>query len=199
MTSTLVKKWFGERFNELSPELQQLHTDGGVLTGTININYGRGIAKFVGKRLAKKLGLPKHDKPNLRVSIKHDDTALIWLRCFDDSITMTSRFVPVGTIENGYWEESTGPLKMRLTVDIINGGWYWRCLEFRFLGVALAPWLFPSSKAYKYTDTNGYNFGVEFVSPMLGLLVGYSGSLNYSTNPIAQQLTLTQTACKHSQ
>jgi hypothetical protein len=37
--------------------------------------------------------------------------------------------------------EDTGPLKMRLTVDVENGGWYWRCLEMRLFGLRFPLWM----------------------------------------------------------
>lgn len=57
MPNELVKNWFGGQFNDLHPLLQQLHTDGGSLTGDIDIAYGKGLAGIIGGRLAKKMKL----------------------------------------------------------------------------------------------------------------------------------------------
>lgn len=91
---------------------------------------------------------------------------------------MKSIFTPVGTIEDGYWAEQTGVLKLHLTVDIKNGGWHWRCLSIRFLGLPLPVWLFPKSKAYKTIEDELYRFYVGFSLPVLGELLSYSGQLD---------------------
>ena len=95
----------------------------------------------------------------------------------DNTQTMKSLFTPVGTMEDGHWVEQTGPLTLRLTVDIIDRGWHWRCLGFRFLGIPLPAWLFPNSQAYKTIEDGKYRFYVGFSLPVLGLLLSYGGVL----------------------
>jgi hypothetical protein len=67
---------------------------------------------------------------------------------------------------------------MRLTVDINQGGWYWRCLEIRILGLRMPLWLFPNSKAFKMIEDGRYKFYVGFSLPWIGTLLSYSGSLS---------------------
>lgn len=181
MASRLVKNWFGDEFSILAPELQDLHTYGGVLTGEISVSTGRGIAGVIGGRLSKKLGLPAPGCNNLVVRISHSDTALHWDRSFNNATEMKSTFYPVGSINEGYWIEKTGPLHIKLTVDIKNNGWYWRCLGFSLHGLPLPVWLFPESQAYKLIENGRYNFYVGFNAPIIGELVSYSGILDQSS------------------
>ncbi|WP_223671057.1 DUF4166 domain-containing protein [Kangiella shandongensis] len=177
MESNIVKNWFGNRFNDLHPLLQQLHIRGGQLRGDVNITYGKGLAGVIGRRLAKKMNLPSMGTQQLTVTISHDERGLRWSRQFNQSDTVTSLFIPVGTIEQGYWIEKTGPVSMKLTVDIRNGGWFWRCLEVKAGRLSLPLWLIPGSTAYKVIENDRYRFHVEFSLPVLGTLICYQGLL----------------------
>lgn len=85
MTNTKSSDWFGQSFYKLHPLLQALHLRGGVLSGPVEIELGKGFAGIVGKRLAKKLGIPLGDHQHtLQVSISHYADGLHWDRCFDE-------------------------------------------------------------------------------------------------------------------
>ncbi len=177
MASEIVSDWFNEAFTNLAPELQELHRNGGVLSGEVKVIIGSGIAGLLGKRLVKKLNIPKPGINNLRVIISHDKHYLHWDRQFNEATTMKSRFKPIGTIDDGYWLEKTGPLEMKLTVDVKKQGWHWRCLRIKYYGLPIPVWLFPNMQAYKYIDNGGYRFYVGFSAPLLGLLFSYGGIL----------------------
>ena len=178
MRNKLVENWFGDRFSELHPLLQQLHIKGGNLQGRVNISYGRGLAGILGRRVAKRMKLPDAGIHQLLVSISHDDVYLYWSRQFNNKQLVRSMFKPIGKIGNGYWIETTGPLSIKLTVDIKNGGWYWRCLDMTFLGCPIPIWLVPRSNAYKIIENGRYRFYVGFSLPVFGALVTYDGILD---------------------
>lgn len=67
---------------------------------------------------------------------------------------------------------------MRLTVDVKEGGWYWRCLQMRLFGIRLPLWLFPNSQAFKRIEDGRYRFYVGFTLPWLGTILSYSGALH---------------------
>ncbi|MCO7223361.1 DUF4166 domain-containing protein [Pleionea sp. CnH1-48] len=173
----LVKKWFGSNFEQLHPLMQQLHLNGGALNGVIQIKYAQGLPGWIARRLAQKLNIPAAGEHELKVQIEHKDDGLHWNRCFNQQSWVRSVFTPVGTADKGYWIETTGPLTLRLTVDIADGGWYWRCLSIRAFGLPLPLWLFPQSKAYKRIENGGYRFFVGFRMPLVGELLSYSGLL----------------------
>lgn len=177
MSSDIVENWFGSSFKELSPELQKLHRQGGKLSGRVNIQFGSGLAGMLGKRIARKLGIPLEDSSNLSVEIFHDKNELHWNRTFNSAQKMESVFKPVGTHKEGYWLEKTGALHLKLTVEIKDGGWYWKCLGYKVFGVPLPVWLFPGSKAYKLVEDRNYRFYVGFFAPFIGKLLSYEGTL----------------------
>lgn len=178
MPPNLVENWFSTEFSHLHPLLQKLHIDGGRLVGDIEISYGKGLAGFIGARLGKKMSLPNKGRHKLSVSISHDEGALHWGRSFNNQTFVKSLFKPVGNINNGYWIETTGPLTMNLTVDVENGGWYWRCLKIRLFGIPVPLWLIPHTNAYKIIENGQYRFYVEFSLPGIGSLVCYQGLLS---------------------
>jgi len=178
MTSRLVKDWFGDDFSKLAPELQQLHLNGGKLMGMVEVAYGNGMAGMLGRRLAKKLNIPQAGDNQLVVNISHHENGLHWDRMFNNAREMKSTFKPVGNIKNGHWLEATGPLHIKLTVDIKDGGWYWKTLSYTFLGIPLPGWLFPQTEAYKYIENGKYRFYVAFRIPLLGKLLSYGGLLS---------------------
>lgn len=124
------------------------------------------------------MDLPGEGVHHLTVCISHQKDGLHWDRAFDGGEIMKSLFRPVGNIDHGYWIETTGPLTMKLTVDIKNGGWYWRCLKIAFLGFPIPIWLMPTLKAYKVIENDMYQFCVEFSLPAIGPLVSYQGLLS---------------------
>lgn len=177
-----VVKWFGESFSKLDPLLQDLHRNGGRLSGVVDIEFGRGLAGFIGRRLAVKLGLPTEQGAHrFEVVIAHKNGVLIWSRTFNAQTTMISYFVPQGVYPDGFWSETTGALALRLGVDIRDGGWYWVQRQVRFLGMPLPIKLFPESHAYKRINNGLYEFSVSFKFPILGKLVSYSGMLSPQT------------------
>jgi Domain of unknown function (DUF4166) len=178
MSSSLVSDWFGEKFFELHPLLQELHKSGGVLSGKVNVKLATGIAGYLGKRLAKKFAIPVHSCEQLfSVAITHHSDGLHWDRYFDSS-QMRSVFLPVGNMTNGYWLEATGDFKLHLTVDIKDGGWFWRCLNIKFKSIAIPLCLLPQVNAYKIIEHEKYRFYVGFNLPVFGEVLSYSGLLN---------------------
>ncbi|HVE53325.1 MAG TPA: DUF4166 domain-containing protein, partial [Ramlibacter sp.] len=129
MTSNLVSDWFGPRFAQLHPLLQRLHREGGRLAGEVDLRFGDGVAGWLGRRLAARMGLPQvAGRVPLEVTIAHTPQILVWARRFGATHAMVSLFEPVGHWPGGWWEERTGALRFRLTVDVEDGGWTWRVL-----------------------------------------------------------------------
>ena len=180
-----VTSWFGNNFDQLHPLLQKLHKEGGVLTGKVSVQFGKGIAGFIGRKIAPKLGLPLvSGEVEFKVTIKHSQDALYWNRLFCNEFPMSSTFKPHGVYPNGYWSETTGKLLLELGVEIREGGWYWVQRKIKFCGIPLPIWLFPSSHAYKKIEDGKYRFSVSFRLPVIGQLVSYSGDLAASSEVI---------------
>lgn len=175
----VVKRWFGAHFAVLDPLLQQLHRRGGNLSGQVEIRCGSGLAGVLGRRLARSIGVPV-DLPTrgFGVRIEHTDTALVWSRRFEGGARMVSRFEPVGAWPDGCWIERTGALRLRLAVDVVDGGWHWRPLRTTLWGIPLPRWLVPASSASKHVENGRYVFRVAFALAGLGPLLSYAGTLD---------------------
>ncbi|ROU04651.1 DUF4166 domain-containing protein [Lysobacter enzymogenes] len=176
-------EWFGPAFDRLHPLLQALHRDGGALAGEIELRTGRGLAGVLGRRLARRLGIPL-DRPRrgFRVDIVHEPARMLWLRRFDDGSELRSVFEPVGRWPDGHWLETTGPVRMRLGVDIDDGGWRWRLLGLSARGLPLPRSLFPRTDASKRIERidgeERYRFAVAFSWFPFGELLRYQGALH---------------------
>ena len=95
---------------------------------------------------------------------------------------MRSCFTPVGQWPQGCWHEKTGALQMRMAVDVIEGGWYWRPLGMKLHGMPLPVWLFPRAHAYKRIENGQYLFDVDFSVPLLGRILRYHGLLQLTAH-----------------
>ena len=170
--------WFAKSFNEFDPMIQNLHKNGGELSGVVNLEFGSGIAGVIGRKFGVKLGLPNEEgEHQFKVSILHKNGALHWIREFNSAHKMVSIFTPYGHYPTGYWKEVTGNLTLYLGVKIVGGGWYWEQKKMKFMGFILPSLLFPSLEAYKRVNKGKYEFSVTLALPIMGKLVSYNGSL----------------------
>lgn len=180
---SVVEAWFRSAFERLHPQIQLLHRHGGTLNGYVDIRYGTGLGRIIGMILAKRLGLPSPSPANsLEVEIYGDREGLHWNRRFNNGRLFTSLFQPKGSYPNGHWVERSGPIELRLGVDIVNSGWHWRHQGTSFNGIALPKWLMPKTVAFKEFSGGKYLFSVAISLPIVGLLVSYQGSLNCKFN-----------------
>lgn len=186
MKESPVEQWFGPRFAELHPLLQALHQQGGTLHGKAEVGVGRGLAGWLGRRVARRMGLPIVPEVDLAVIISHDGRRLRWARVFGSgskAVERVSWFEPHGLWPHGHWEEQTGALRFMLTVDVEQGAWQWRLLGARWHGVPVPVRLLPRSRAGKRIVDGDYEFAVEVIAPVLGPLLWYRGRLRPAASP----------------
>lgn len=178
MSENVVTRWFGGQFARLHPLIQDLHRHGGRLSGEVEIETGQGLGAAVGRRLAKKLGVPL-DRPRcgFEVEIRHTEQGLLWSRHFAGGNRMVSVFEPVGHWPDGHWVERTGPITLILGVEVIDGGWHWQPRAAKMGRLPVPLWLLPRSHAYKRIEDGRYRFSVSFSLPVLGVVLSYRGLL----------------------
>ncbi|MDI9238599.1 DUF4166 domain-containing protein [Lysobacter sp. LF1] len=174
-----VERWFGEGFDTLHPRLRELHRRGSVLRGEVVVTFGAGLSGWIGRRLARRMGAPDRAcTTELRVDLHADNEVLHWHRTFGGTKTMLSRFVPVGAWPDGHWLETTGPLRLALSVDTASGGWRWCTRRAWLHGLRVPLAVLPRVQAGKrIDDAGGYVFEVSVSWPLLGTLFAYSGRL----------------------
>lgn len=174
----LVATWFGPAFADLHPMIQQLHRDGGTLRGPVQIEFGSGSAGWIGRRLARRLGVPTTTgAAMLEVSIFSNADGLHWQRRFNGGTRFDSLFVPVGQYPSGHWIESSGRLRLKLQVAVRAGGWHW-LQRGAWLGpLAIPNFLLGTTTAGKQIVDGQYRFCVAIALPLLGNVLSYAGSL----------------------
>ena len=183
-----VEAWFGDHFGELHPQLQTLHRHGGTLSGNIDLCFGRGIAGLLGRRLARRVGIPTIAGVHaLQVQIYSVHDELHWNRCFNASTMFRSTFIPVGTFPSGHWIEQSSSVQLLLTVRVVNGGWHWQPVGAKLGALSLPAACLPRGIACKEIAGGLYHFRVSMALPLLGKLLEYGGNLRLAARP-AQDL-----------
>jgi len=165
-----AERWLGAGIDELHPLLRRLHRDGGRLRGPIDVRFGRGLAGLLGRRLARRLGMPGAGGNVMEVDIRSDADGLRWHRRFNGATEFRSLFAPHARYPDGHWTESSGRIRLKLAVRIIDGGWHWQQLGASLHGMPLPAWLFAGTRAGKDIVDGRYRFAVE-------LLLAYGGVL----------------------
>lgn len=142
-----------------------------MLRGEVVIATGGGLGGVIGRRLARRLGLPlDRARRGFEVRIEHETGAMRWCRRFDDGSALGSTFHPVGHYPDGYWIERSGARALRLGVETTGGGWRWRLRGWSLHGMPLPPWPL-RLRAFKRIEADGrYRFCVEFALAGLGPL-----------------------------
>jgi hypothetical protein len=178
MNNNSITAWFGNDFYNLDSLIQNLHVHGCNLYGEINLEYGSGLAGFIGKRIGKKIGMPiKSNIIDCTINISHKNNLLYWDRQFGNKNKISSIFSPIGNYPHGYWIEQTGKIYLELGVEIHDGGWYWIQKKIKFMNITIPAWLAPKSNAYKRVKNGKYEFSVTLSLPLIGKLFSYSGIL----------------------
>jgi hypothetical protein len=180
---TLVQAWFGDAYARLHPHIQQLHARDGVLRGPVAVRLAeKRIARAIGERLRRKLGLPLPGPGHLmEVRVVHGADTMAWERRFDDAGAFVSRFHPVGGFPDGYWREVGAGPELHLGVHLdADGGWHWRTRRVRWRGVPAPRALLPRVVAHKCWREGAYDFDVGVHLWGLGEIVGYGGRLIYA-------------------
>jgi hypothetical protein len=143
------------------------------------MRFGTGLAGVLGRRMARRRGMPDVAGPQpLVVDVGHDANRMRWQRRFGDGHALLSVFEPVGHFPDGHWIEDTGRIALALQVDLHGDGWDWRLVGARMRGRPLPLWLLPRFSAYKRVVDGRYRFHVGFALPGLGELMAYEGLLD---------------------
>jgi hypothetical protein len=191
MKSAAVETWFGEAFTQLHPLLQALHRSGGVVSGQVDVHLGTGLAGWVGRRLARRLGITVGaGGTSMRVAIYSDEKELHWDRTFNDACVFASTFTPSGRYPTGHWVETSGLLCLKLGVTVLNGAWEWKLMGASLWGIALPTWVWPRTSASKHIENGQYRFNVEIGLPWLGTVLSYGGKLDAAPAEVGLPATL---------
>lgn len=159
--------------------MQALHRSGGTLRGPVQLSFGSGLGGIIGKRLARRLGIPgRAGGASLEVTIRSDHDGLHWSRRFNHGAAFDSVFQPVGSYPSGYWRERSSHIELQLRVALRDGGWHWQQSRLALCGIPVPRWLMPTTIASKTVIDGKYVFSVDIRFPLLGSVLAYRGGLD---------------------
>ena len=172
MTLPLYRRLLGARFDELPSRVRELHdlTGPAVWRGRADVERG---TSWVARAMATLLSFPSagRDQP-LSVTFAPDRGRETWTRRFGDKV-----FPSVQYERGGCLFERVGPSVLVFGLDVSPKGLALILIGVRFLGMPLPRLLHPAVRTMESERGGRYQFEVDAILPVFGLLVRYSGWL----------------------
>ena len=160
----------GGAFSALPDLIQRAHHGTTRLSGTAQVERGRGL----GGLLALMLRLPRSNpKAELVVVAWHFPDQIVWTRTFDDR-TFESTFVK----DDDFLVEKLGPFSLYLQPMAEGGRLVYRLIATQLGPIPLPRVLAPSMNAWETEKDGKYAFEVSVNLPIVGRLIRYSGTLD---------------------
>jgi hypothetical protein len=166
----------GPAFDTLPPQVKALHdaTEARRWCGQADVRRGRGLAARTVCRLvgfpAAGTGVP------LTVILAPDGSGERWTRTFAGK-TFASLQRP-GSGRNAYLLlERFGPIEVALALVVENGRLYLVPRRWSLAGIPLPRPLLPNGASFECERDGRFGFDVEIIAPLIGLIVGYRGTL----------------------
>ncbi len=170
---TLYERILGEKFKELSPLVQAMHTyeSSNVLKGTVNIQRGKN---FVAKLLNPLMGLPKEQKDALlMLELKAEKQKEVWMRTFG-----SDSFSSVQYQDAEQMVERMGLIKMYFDVYVEEASLCTVLKKTTILGVNV-PKMFTLNISSEVKEEQGrVLFLVEVSTKKGALVINYDGIIN---------------------
>lgn len=172
MLTSVYQKVLGNSFATLAPVLQFVH--GGVAelkgVGIIDVEYGK--TKLI-RILNKIANMPPEGKMmDLILEIKRFENKETWKRSFKRKIFSTEQFA-----KRGLMYERSGFMNLIFSLSVKDGSLYFEQKGTKFAGIPLPKILGVQTTASTIEVDNGWRVCVEVRSPIFGLMLKYSGSI----------------------
>ncbi len=170
MSNSVYKKILGDEFTKLTPILRLSHGDANSIkaTGIINVGYGKNIFVGVLNKLSKMP--PKGNDQHIILTIERSEDMETWKRYFTKQIFSTDQFA-----KNGSLHERSGLMTLTFNMSVKNGSLYIVQEKTLFAGIPLPKFMGVHATATSIEEGNGWRVSVEVRSPLLGLMLRYSG------------------------
>jgi hypothetical protein len=161
--------------------VRKLHSGGSrSAAGFFDVRHGRGLTHW----LARLLGLPREGRqvPTLlRVTARPGGER--WERRFGAVAFVTDQHLGA----DGSLRERLGRIELRLQVDCEDGVLHFEpagaVLRIGRWGLPMPAWLLPRISGRVFGDGECARVEIEVRAALLGLLIGYSGSVRPGTEP----------------
>lgn len=170
MQTSVYKKILGTEFEKLSTILQLSHGNVSHVkaTGVIDVEYGKNIFVGILNKLSKMP--PKGNNQKIKLRIERTEEKEIWERYFTKQTFSTDQFA-----KNGSLHERSGLMTLTFKMFVKEGGLYVVQESTLFAGIPLPKFMGVHATATSVEEGNGWRISVEVRSPVLGLMLRYSG------------------------
>jgi Domain of unknown function (DUF4166) len=160
----------GSFFSQLPEVVQRAHRGTIQLSGTVNVERGRGL----GWLLAALMRMPRSNpKAELVVVAWHFPDQMVWSRSFDGR-TFESTFLQ----EGDFLVEQMGALSLILAPAAEGGRLVYRLAAARLGPITLPRALSPALTAWEGEREGRYEFEVAVGMPLVGRIIRYAGALD---------------------
>jgi hypothetical protein len=172
----LYRAILGSAFAALPPRLRELH--GSVAArqwrGVATVRRGRGPAAML---IAALVGFPKAAAAvPVTVSFSPENGAERWVRDFGGKTSTSIQSAGTGRDEH-LLVERFGPATFALALVVEDGRLFLVPRRWSLLGIPMPRFLLPTGRSFEMEQDGQFRFEVEIAVPFIGLIVGYSGSL----------------------
>lgn len=175
-TAPLYKQVLGSTFETLPDKVQAIHAMSNARSwyGFAKVRRGNGI---LAKAIARVFGFPSATESTpATVSFSPEGGGERWTRNFGGAIFNSFQTRGTGRDECLLMERF-GVIKVGLALVVENNRLILIPRNWTILGLPLPKFLLPSGNSFE-TEKNGiFHFDVEISAPFIGLIVGYSGTL----------------------
>lgn len=172
----IYRQLLGAAYGRLSGPVQAVHDMTGriVLKGASEVRRGRGT---LSRLIARIVGFPPEgDAVPVTVTLSREGDREVWARDFDGHRFRSLQYLGVGRNE-GLLVERFGPIAFAMAVVVRDGRLHLVQRRWTFLGVPMPRWMLPTGTVCEHDADGRFNFHVEIVLPIVGLVVAYRGWL----------------------
>jgi hypothetical protein len=172
----LYREILGSAFAALPPRLQELHGRAGPRQwkGFAAVRRGRSLAAAL---VASLVGFPKAaSRTPVTVTFSPENGAERWVRNFSGKSFTSVQSAGEGK-DRYLLRERFGPAVFAMALVVEDGQLSLVPRRWSFLGVPMPWFLLPTGRSFEAERDGQFCFDVEISMPLIGLIVGYKGSL----------------------
>ncbi len=176
MSAPLYRRLLGEAYDRMPEPLRHMHDLKGemVAKGLAEVERGRS---FVARLVAAVIGFPEEGREiPVQVEFRTENGREIWRRVFGARAFVSTQEEGAGRFERLLCERF-GPFAFGLALVLEEGRLKLVVRRWTFFGLPLPRAWAPNGDSYEYAADGRFNFHVEIVLPLAGLVVRYRGWL----------------------
>jgi hypothetical protein len=176
-SSPIYRQLLGSAYEQLALPIRTLHEIATKRTfrGEANVTRGRN---FLSRLVARIVGFPPEgDRVPVTVTLSRCGNRELWERDFAGSRFASVQYLGEGPNE-GLIVERFGPIAFAMAVIVADGRLNLVQRRGTAFGIPMPRWMLPKGEAFEHDADGRFNFHVDIVLPVIGLVVGYRGWLS---------------------